>query len=156
MLDIYHHPGHLVRRLHQISVSVFTEAMQRAGHDLTPVQYAALEVVAVLPDIDQATLAGAIAYDRATIGGVADRLHQKGLIDRAVSETDRRARTLRVTCAGEGLLEAVRPLVREAQQRVLSGLTEEEIEQFLTLARKAVDIGNALARTPMVVPQTPS
>ena len=54
--------------------------MAEAGFDLTPVQFAALAVIAEHPRIDQATLAGLIAYDRVTIGGVVDRLSQKGYI----------------------------------------------------------------------------
>ena len=89
-------PGHLIRRLHQISVAVFSEHVAAAGLNLTSVQYAALSAIAASPGIDQATLAGSIAYDRVTIGGVVDRLVQKGLIDRRTNERDRRARVLRI------------------------------------------------------------
>lgn len=41
MHDIHKMPGHLARRLHQISVAIFAEHMRRAGFDLTPVQFAA-------------------------------------------------------------------------------------------------------------------
>ena len=152
MLDIYHHPGHLIRRLHQISLSLFAEHMHGAGHDLTTVQYAALEAIDKFPGIDQATLAGMIAYDRATIGGVVDRLLQKDLIHREVSETDRRARILQLTDDGRRVLETVRPIVLDAQNHVLSGLDAEERAVFLTLARKAVDIGNSFTRVPQIHP----
>ncbi len=51
-----------------------------AGIDLTPVQFAALTTVDDNPGVDQATLAGHIAY--VTIGRVVDRLVQKGLLRR--------------------------------------------------------------------------
>ena len=35
-------PGHLARRFQQIAVAVFHAAVEEAGYDLTPVQYAAL------------------------------------------------------------------------------------------------------------------
>src|SRR5450432_229782 len=60
-------PGHLARRFQQIAVAVFHAAVEEAGYDLTPVQYAALTEIATQPGIDQATLAGLIAYDRTTI-----------------------------------------------------------------------------------------
>ena len=46
MSEIYQMAGHLIRRLQQISVSVFTEHMRAAGYDLTPVQFAALSAIA--------------------------------------------------------------------------------------------------------------
>ena len=78
MLEFQNMPGHLIRRLHQISVSVFTSQAAGAGFDVTPVQFAALSTIEAYPAIDQAGLARLIAYDRVTIGGVVDRLVQKG------------------------------------------------------------------------------
>ena len=79
MSEIYTMPGHLIRRLQQISISVFTERMKALGHDLTAPQFATLAVLSQSPGIDQATLAGLIAHDRPTIGGVVERLEAKGL-----------------------------------------------------------------------------
>jgi DNA-binding MarR family transcriptional regulator len=76
MLPIYRMPGHLIRRLHQMSVAVFAEKIAAAGADITPVQYGALCAVRAYPGLDQATVASMIAYDRVTIGGVLDRLEQ--------------------------------------------------------------------------------
>ena len=86
--------GHLIRRLHQHSTQVFQAQTQAAGIDLTSVQFAALDAIAQQPAIDQATLAATIGFDRATIGGVIDRLEHKGLVQRVVSAQDRRARRL--------------------------------------------------------------
>ena len=64
MASLHDLPGHLIRRLHQISVSTFTAETAAEGFDLTQVQYAALFTLRGHPGIDQATLAGLIAYDR--------------------------------------------------------------------------------------------
>ncbi len=104
MLELQDMAGHLIRRLHQISVSVFTERMRDAGFDLTPVQFATLAALEAHPDVDQATLAGLIAHDRVTIGGAVDRMEAKGLISRRVSPQDRRARRVRLTDAGRSTL----------------------------------------------------
>src|ERR1700732_4989983 len=93
-------PGHLARRFQQIAVAVFHAEVEAAGHDLTPVQYAALTTVRTHPGLDQATLAGLIAYDRTTITGVVDRLVQKGLLVRQSNGRDRRARALQITDQG--------------------------------------------------------
>lgn len=151
MTDLYDRPGHLARRFQQIAVAIFHAEVAAQGYDLTPVQYAALGEVALHPGIDQATLAGRIAYDRTTITGVVDRLAQKGLLTRDLSPRDRRARVLMVTDAGRGVLAAIEPAVETAQRKMLEGLTPEEAETFLALLKKAIDAGNALSRAPLKV-----
>ncbi|WP_353471288.1 MarR family transcriptional regulator [Salipiger sp. H15] len=137
--DLSQMPGHLIRRLNQRSTAVFSERMKSAPVELTSVQYAALDVLAREPGIDQARLAALIAYDRATIGEVVKRLVQKGLVARQVNEDDRRARSLRLTGEGEAALAQVAPLVAALQADILETLTEAERAQFLALARKAVE-----------------
>jgi MarR family transcriptional regulator, temperature-dependent positive regulator of motility len=149
MTDLYDLPGHLIRRLHQISVSIFTARLAEAGFDLTPVQFAALAVIADHPGIDQATLAGLIAYDRVTIGGVVDRLSQKGHIVRTVSKQDRRARELELTDQGRSLLGATTSTIRQVQDQTLAGLSEDERKVFIGLLRKATEAGNDLSRAPL-------
>lgn len=149
MHDIHAMPGHLVRRFQQIAVAIFHAEVEAAGYDLTPVQYAALVAASRHPGVDQATLAGLIAYDRTTIGGVVDRLVHKGFLAREISGKDRRARELKVTPAGNALLAGIKPAVEAAQHVMLRGLDADEAEQFLRLLRKAIDAANDLSRAPL-------
>jgi DNA-binding MarR family transcriptional regulator len=130
--------GHLIRRLHQQSTQLFVLRTQAAGFDLTPVQYAALEAIYENPGIDQARVAEMIGYDRATIGGVIERLEKKDWIRRVVSEQDRRARQLSTTPKGNKIRAALEPIVQELQRDILLPLTDEEQKRFINLARKAV------------------
>jgi len=130
--------GHLIRRLHQISTQVFTKRMQEAGFDLTPVQFAAMDAIVTHPGIDQAGVAAMIAYDRATIGGVIDRLEQKGYVARTVSPHDRRAREVRPTERGMRAIEEIAPVVTALQEDILAGLDKAERASFLELAAKAI------------------
>jgi DNA-binding MarR family transcriptional regulator len=141
-------PGHLARRFQQIAVAVFLAEVERAGFDLTPVQYAALSAVGANPGIDQATLAGLIAFDRTTITGVVDRLATKGLVTRQASSRDRRARELTITAAGKRTLRAIAPAVEAAQQTLVRGLTTREANELLRLLQKAIAAGNELSRAP--------
>lgn len=130
--------GHLIRRLHQQSTLVFVQRTQEAGFDVTPIQFAALDAISNQPGLDQATLAEQIAYDRATIGGVIERLEQKGWVRRVVSKRDRRARELSLTPEGQRILKALLPVVRNLQDDILPSLTEADRAHFLKLARQAV------------------
>lgn len=132
--------GHLIRRLHQQSTQVFQAQTQAAGFDLTSVQFAALDAIAQQPDIDQSGLAATIGFDRATIGGVVDRLESKGLLQRNVGAHDRRARQLQLTPEGHELLAAVRPVVEALQTDILAALSAAEQARFVALASKALGL----------------
>jgi DNA-binding MarR family transcriptional regulator len=147
--DLNKIPGHLIRRFQQIAVAIFLAEVSDAGFDLTPVQFAALSTTEAHPGIDQATLAGLIAYDRTTIGGVVDRLVQKGCIAREISGRDRRARELRITEAGRRTLRAVEPVIEDVQRIMLSGLTDEEAGELVRLLQKAIAAANDMSRAPL-------
>lgn len=141
-------PGHLARRFQQIAVAVFHAEVEAAGFDLTPVQYAALTTIAARPGLDQATLAGLIAYDRTTITGVVDRLAQKGLVVRRSNSRDRRVRELVTTEDGRRILDGIEPAVQAAQRSMLRGLNPDEGDLLIRLLQKAVAAGNELSRAP--------
>lgn len=137
-MSVHDMAGHLIRRLHQQSTQIFAQRTQDAGFDLTPVQYAALEAIHENPSIDQARVAEMIGYDRATIGGVIERLEKKGWISRVVSEQDRRARELTLTAQGQKIRSALELIVKDLQKDILQPLNAKDQALFIALARKAV------------------
>lgn len=133
-------PGHLIRRLHQQATAVFQTQLKQSGHDITSVQYSALETLDRSPGLDQAGLAARIAYDRATIGGVVKRLEQKQLIQRTSNKDDRRAFVLRLTRQGKTVLEDIRPRVATLQDEILGNLTESDKALIVALMQKALQL----------------
>ena len=148
-MEIYTMPGHLIRRLNQISVAQFHESMATLGLDLTPVQFAVLSAAGSNPGIDQATVAGLVAHDRATTGKVIERLAAKGLLLREVSATDRRSKVLTLTGSGQAMLAQARPAVEALQPSILAGLNAQEQSLFVELLNKAANAGNDLSRAPL-------
>jgi DNA-binding MarR family transcriptional regulator len=139
-------PGHAIRRLHQISVGIF---LQEAGDlGITPVQYAALQVVGNQPGIDQRTLARTIALDASTTGGVVDRLEARGWMERRTAPEDRRARQLVLTAAGEQALVECIPAMLSAQEQILAPLTERQRSDFMRLLNLLVTQNNEMSRAP--------
>ncbi|MEC8630523.1 MAG: MarR family transcriptional regulator [Pseudomonadota bacterium] len=128
--------GHLIRRLHQHAAHVFQVRTKEAGLDLTPVQFAAMDAIATTPGIDQASIAAQIAYDRATIGGVIDRLEQKGWIKRTISNRDRRAREVTLTPIGRDILDRAIPVVSALQADILPGLSDDETSHLRDLIER--------------------
>lgn len=134
--SMYEMPGHLIRRAHQISGAIFTARL--AGFDITSVQYAAMVAIASQPGIDATRLSDLIAFDRATLGGVLDRLEAKGLIARQPSRQDRRVKTITLTVDGSALLETVKDRVLAAQAEMMHSLSKAEQDQFIALLKKFV------------------
>lgn len=132
-LPVHRMPGHFIRRLQQVAVRLFAEA---AGAQMTPVQYAALSAVAQRPGAGQAALAALIGYDRATIGGVIDRLEQKGWIARSGSPEDRRLNLLALTAQGRAALDAATPAVLAAQEKIFEPLDAQERAAFERMCLK--------------------
>jgi len=150
MLDLYDHPGHLLRRAQQISVSIFYDEM---GSELTPVQYAILSRLAEHPGIDQVSLAGLAAIDTSTGATVCARLEEKGLLERRVIPHNRRQRALTITTAGQGVLDALVPGAQRLRRRLLDPLSAEEQRVFMTLLAKLVNENNEQSRAPLAVPE---
>lgn len=148
MTQLQNNAGYLIRRAHQTSVAMFMAQTRAAGLDLTPVQYGVLATLIDRPGIDQATVAGLIGHDRATIGGVVFRLETRGYIERKVREDDRRARRLTLTPLGEAVCLAMAPVVRAAENQIFAGLDEQEREIFMRTVRKLAEAGNGLGRYP--------
>jgi len=136
MAEFHDMPGHLVRRAHQVSTALFHDHMMREGIDITPFQFAALSAINLQPGLDQATVAAWTACDRATIGGVVDRLVEKGYVARNVSAKDRRARVLNLTDSGLSTLKQVEQIARGIQDEITMGLSEDEKSTLVDLLRR--------------------
>ena len=144
-------PGHFIRRLQQIAVALFMDELK--DWNLTPVQYAALNAAARMPDIEQGALARAIGFDTSTPGAVVDRLERQGLLVRKQSPQDRRVRLLATTEAGRALLDEVAPAIAAVQERILGPLPPEERPLFLRMLRTLVEANNELSRAPRELPE---
>jgi DNA-binding MarR family transcriptional regulator len=145
-IDIDQQPGHAIRRLHQISVGIFLQEVGELG--VTPLQYAALQVVRNQPGTDQRTLARSIALDASTTGGVVDRLEARGWLERRMSPEDRRARLLFLTPAGAQALTDTIPAMLRAQEQILAPLTARQRTEFMRLLQVLVTQNNDMSRAP--------
>ena len=133
-------PGHFIRRAQQVSSAYFAEEL--SDSELTSVQMVALAAIADSPGIDATRLSEIIDFDRATIGGVVDRLERKGLIQRVVNKQDKRSKAMHATAAGKALLEVNLSRVERVQERLLAPLTPPERDMFLRLIKAVVAGGD--------------
>lgn len=147
MDDIYHMPGHLIRRAQQIAVSIFLE--ECAPVDLTPVQYAALVTVRENPGIDATRLSALVAFDRSTLGNVLERMEAKELILRSGSKDDKRIKVLHLSPKGERVLQEGRAAGAAGPERILAPLVLEDREVFMRMLAQLVELNNDASRVPL-------
>jgi len=144
---LYDKPGHLIRRAQQIANAIFSEECGR--FDVTTVQYAVLLILDERPSADLVTLAGRVGTDRSTMGAVAVRLVDRGLVTSAPGQTDRRTKVLSITEAGRVLVREMTAAVARVQERILAPLPEEQRPQFLAMLKLMVETNNELSRAPL-------
>src|SRR5713101_7579445 len=97
-------PLALARRFFQICTSASAEAVTEV--DLTPLEFAVMAYVNSIdgePDLDQSALAARLGVDRKTTSLLVGSLESKGLLERRVSDADRRARLVRLDPRGAHL-----------------------------------------------------
>jgi DNA-binding MarR family transcriptional regulator len=152
--ELYARPGFLLRRGHQIAVGIFVQECAAIG--LTPPQHGVLVVVGNTPGLDQAALARALGFDRATIGALVGGLESRGMLRREDSATDARRKRLALTASGHAMLSKAQDAVRRTSERLLSPLEPGEREEFVRLLARLTDTLNAASRTPVESPGVPS
>lgn len=140
-------PGHLIRRLQQISFALFVD--QAKAFEITPVQYAALVAINSHPGIDQTALCNSVALDRSTVGDVVGRLEKKKLIKRLNGPFDRRTRSLYITPSGRKLVKDIEPAVQSTQRLILAPLKASERGLFLRMLNQLVHLNNEHSRAPL-------
>jgi DNA-binding MarR family transcriptional regulator len=142
---LFARPGFLVRRLHQIHVAMFFEECK--SQNVTPVQYAILTAVSVLPDLDQTSLGQEVGLDRTTTADVVKRLEDRGLVERRPNPSDKRTRHVRLTAEGQTVVDALRGDMARAQERLLAPLRPAERTMLMDLMKILVEANNQYSRT---------
>ncbi|MCE7530433.1 MarR family winged helix-turn-helix transcriptional regulator [Polynucleobacter sp. IMCC 29146] len=142
---LYDRPGFLLRRAHQISISIFEQECQ--GIKLTPVQYGILTVLHTLPGIDQSRLGRKLGLDKVTTLRVLRDLESRRLISRSAHLSDKRSYSLTLSSDGQILFKESQKHINAAYKKLASGLTETELITLVNLLRKFNSSLDAHART---------
>jgi MarR family transcriptional regulator, lower aerobic nicotinate degradation pathway regulator len=145
---LYDRPGFLLRRAHQIGVSIFLEETAAEGITTTS-QFGLMLILRARPGLDQIGLAELIGLDRSTTGLVISKLEADGLLIRRPSVRDRRRKELELTKRGSAFLARLEVAARRVEDRALEPFTRDEAAEFFRLLKKFVDSHNAHVRIPM-------
>ena len=143
--SLWARPGFLVRRLHQIHVSMFMEVLEEYG--MTPVQYGLMSILVDMPGLDQFSVAEELGIDRANVHDVLKRLESRKLVARVVDPHNRRRKLCLASREGAELVALIYPRMQEAQERLLAPLDESERTMFMHLLHDLVEANNVYGRT---------
>ena len=144
---LYRRPGFLIRRAHQIAVSIFLEEAAELG--ITTTQYGALVVISLRDDLDQVGLSTLVGIDRSTTALVVAKLEVAGYLVRQGDPRDGRRKLLALTDAGRDVLARVKSPAQRVRDRELEVFSKEDRKTFLRLLEVFVDAFNADTRAPI-------
>lgn len=131
------HYGHLLRVLHWCTDQTMTGAL--AQMDLTAAQGHIMGYLAHSPqppcsrDIEEA-----FHLSHPTVSGLLGRLEKKGFIEFRPDGKDRRCKRIRMLPKGQACTELMHRTIRENEERIVQGFSDEEKAQFASLLERAI------------------
>lgn len=150
LVELYHRPGFLLRRAHQLSVAIFERECQHL--EVTPAQFGVLTVLSHARGIGQSDLSRALGFDRVTTLRIVHALQDRGLVQRRPSANDGRRLELEISVKGRKVLREARAPADRAYQRLLEPLSQRERQQLMQLLAKLCEELEEEARAPLVPP----
>lgn len=147
MDELYSRPGFLLRRGHQIAVSIFMEECAKVG--LTPPQHGVLIAAAQHPGLSQSDVARLIGFDRATIGQVVRGLEARGFLRRDSAGGNRRNKAVQLTPKGAAALKRAGLAMERTSARLLSPFNRRQRAAFIGLLARLTSHLNSHSRTPV-------
>ena len=118
----------LLSRASHSLMTEFTAALEASG--ISPREHSVL-ATAMTGEHTQTELARMVGLDKTTMVVTVDDLEAARLAERRSSQTDRRARVIIVTPAGEGKVREAEAILDGVREDVLSALPESERKVFL-------------------------
>lgn len=107
-------------------------------HDipLTPEQFMLIDLLWNLGEMTQQELADLMQKDKNSVTSLVDAIERKGFVVRRQSKTDRRSNTLVLTEKAELLKPGAKEKGISILDKMLEGISEEELRAFLATLRK--------------------
>jgi DNA-binding MarR family transcriptional regulator len=124
-------PSWLLGRAAARGRALVAEALAAAGRKMW--HHVVLSAVSDLGPVAQAELGRSIQLDPKDLVGVLNDLQDAGLVLREPDPRDRRKNAVSITEEGARLLARCEQVAREANEALLSPLSEAEREQFMGL-----------------------
>ena len=138
------HFGHYLRILHGCTDQIMSAAVARM--ELTPVQS---RVMGYLAHRAEAPCAKDVEEEfhlsHPTVSGILSRLEKKHFVEFRPDPQDRRCKRIYVLEKGREHIEQIHGIIRENEERIVQGFSEEEKQLFAAFLERAIrNMGGAL------------
>lgn len=118
----------------------YTAAMLKQSNvDLTPEQFLLIDLLWNHGAMSQQKMADTMQKDKNSITKLVDALEKKGLVERRKDSSDRRSNTLTLTKKAESMKTGAKEAGISMLDKVLEGISEEELKAFLNTLGKLTD-----------------
>ena len=115
----------------------YTAAMLRqAGTGLTPEQFLLIDLLWNQGPMTQQQIANAMRKDKNSVTKLVDAMERKQLVTRQPNPNDRRSNILHLTEQAEAMKDEAKEAGISILDKMLIGITEEELRQFLATIDK--------------------
>ncbi|MEP3299910.1 MAG: MarR family transcriptional regulator [Pseudoruegeria sp.] len=119
---------HWVNRLGFLVRKELQVAFRRAGHDVSPEDWAILLVLWRKGPQRPSAIADVTVKDRTTVTRLVDAMVRKGLVERKVDDKDRRGSIIAVSAQGTALKSELIPIAKSIIDRALGEIPADDIE----------------------------
>ena len=110
--------------------------LRQQGVPLTPEQFMLIDLLWNHGEMTQQELADMMQKDKNSVTSLVDAIERKGFVVRRQNKTDRRSNTLVLTEKAELLKPGAKEKGISILDKILEGISEEELRAFLTTLRK--------------------
>jgi MarR family transcriptional regulator for hemolysin len=118
----------IVTLVHEVAHMLRLDIDRRLkSHDLTRVQWLALQHIKRRPGLTQTELAGELNLGAASVGRLLDRLQDRAMVQRLPAPNDRRAVRLDLTDKARFTLEQLEQLPDQLHEDLTGGMSEVEV-----------------------------
>jgi MarR family transcriptional regulator, transcriptional regulator for hemolysin len=132
-------PGFLIHDVARLRRTVFDQRLKPVG--ITRSQIWVLSNLSRHDGegISQVELARLLDMGKVTLGGLIERLEQRGLVERVADKIDRRAKRVRMSFEGKLLFDNMRAVAEQVNDEVMKGIPRHEQQVFVEVLRKMKD-----------------
>jgi DNA-binding MarR family transcriptional regulator len=130
-----------------ILANTVSRAFARAYQErfgLTIPQWRVMAVLAQFPDLSANEVAGKTEMDKVTISRTVASMLKTGHLERRTDPSDRRRTILRLSPAGRRIHAQIVPLARDYEARLVTTLTETDLETLDRIVERLLVSGRAL------------
>jgi DNA-binding MarR family transcriptional regulator len=126
--------GYLVKRAHSLMLDIMEPVIEQHGFSF--IQYVVLSSLRDGIAVNPKAICAQFRHDSGALTRVIDQLAEKGLLERARRDKDRRKVELQLTPAGRDTIESLIPLMVDKLNEVLTDFSKAEVQEFLRLLVK--------------------